>query len=355
MVYILGWSIAYLAWLLWEVRVFRHKLVYFLPMVYFLAVIVLRYSGTDTHSYENIFRALIEGDSGTFISGLEPGFVLMARLVLSISPSEVEGVRVIGAIFVCLLWLYLLRADSVEFRFFALYFLPLHIYQYGMNAVRVGLASAMLMLAWQALRRGDLRLFLLVGGAGVCIHYSLAVPFLLLIIYEYRRFDLRTVVISSVLVTVFAVLVIARSDYFLGKLDTYVTASSPSTFSGVSQTILITWVLIVFATSPLGFMGKTKVLVGVVIFAAAFQALAFFSYAGIRFQDILKFVLPMLLIREFDRHSTCPPRLFWFGLFIAGLAGTVFAYRNFLADFDGQLTGSSTPFLPYRTVLDYNR
>jgi hypothetical protein len=37
---------------------------------------------------------------------------------------------------------------------------------------------------------------------------------------------------------------------------------------------------------------------------------------------------------------------------LVSFLGILFTYRNFLADYDGQVTGTETPFLPYRTLTN---
>ncbi|BDG18486.1 hypothetical protein TthSNM11_06890 [Thermus thermophilus] len=99
---------------------------------------------------------------------------------------------------------------------------------------------------------------------------------------------------------------------------------------------------------------KTKLRAWAVIFGLGvfFQGLAFVSYAGLRFLDLVAFTTPLVLLREFDHAKKRPGRSFWWGVGVAGIIGAVFFLRNALADYNGQLTGTLTPFLPYRTVFD---
>jgi hypothetical protein len=80
--------------------------------------------------------------------------------------------------------------------------------------------------------------------------------------------------------------------------------------------------------------------------------LAFWSYAALRLVDLMLFLAPLVLVREYDMLGRSPPRFFRVGLALVSFLGILFTYRNFLADYDGQVTGTETPFLPYRILTN---
>lgn len=325
-----------------------------MPMLYFLVIIAIRYSGTDTYGiYEQLLKTLLEGRSNTLTEGLEPGFLFLSKLLLWVTGSEVLAVRGIGVVFIALLVAYLLRADRIELKLMFLYFVPVFLYQYSMNGIRAGLGLAVILLAWQEVRRGRWGWFVLLGMVSLMLHYSMALPLALLIVFGTQLKSSRLILVLGLMVAAVVVLITVRREYFESKLLLYTGFDSPQDFSGVSRLILVILVWLFFAASALSFGAKVRMFVGLVTLSLGFQALALFSYSGLRLLELMAFVAPLLMIREYDRRQIAPSKIFWVGLAIAGLLGAAFVYRNFLSDFDGQLTGTETPFLPYRTLFDY--
>jgi hypothetical protein len=353
MPYLLGWFANYFSLAIWTLGLPRW--VAFLPTLLFCtAIISIRYSGTDTYGiYELTLDALKEGWKSDLITGWEPGFLLISKLLLSITDSPVLALRFIGIFFVGLLFAFFSRADRNELLYLSLWFFPVLVYQYGMNAVRAGLAMAVLLLAWQASRRGNHRAFLLWGLAALLFHYSALLPFLLLFLSGLSVSRVRTLILLVIALAFAAVLVASRQEYFLAKIALYSDYESPFSFSGLSRLILVTLVWMGVVLSPLGVGPKVRATALFLLPTLLFQGLAFFSYAGLRLLELMSFVAPLMAISEFDRARRPPGRTFWLILGIGGLLGAGFVYRNFLTDYDGQLTGTLTPFLPYRTIFDY--
>lgn len=352
MPYLLGWFANYFSLTIWTLGLPRW--VAFLPTLLFYTIIILiRYSGTDTYGiYELALDALREGGED-LPAGWEPGFLIISKFLLSITNSAVLTLRFIGVFFVGLLFAFFSRADRNELLYLSLWFFPVLVYQYGMNAVRAGLAMAVLLLAWQASRRGNRRAFLLWGLAALLFHYSALLPFLLLFLSGFSISRVRTLILLVLALAFAAVLVASRQEYFLAKIALYSDYESPFSFSGLSRLILVTLVWMGVVLSPLGVGPKVRATALLLLPTLLFQGFAFFSYAGLRLLEWMTFVAPLMAIGEFDRARRPPGRTFWLILGIGGLLGAGFVYRNFLTDYDGQLTGTLTPFLPYRTIFDY--
>jgi len=353
MVYIVGWMLNYITTFLWSMG-FRKKLVFLIPLFYTGIITLVRYSGTDTYEiYELGFRGIWNAQDNIITEGWEPGFVFLAKTLLLLTSSEVWAVRSIGALFIFLLLFYLLRADRTEVKFLSLYFIPVFIYQYGMNAIRAGLGLVLILLAWQALRRGKWYHFALLGLAGLTFHYSMLLPLTLLLFFELKPKDWRVSLATVLTVSLAAFFLATRREYFLSKLALYLDYDSPTEFSGISRLGIILLMWLFFAASSLHVAAKIRTFVFLVALAFGFQVLASFSYAGLRFLELMAFVVPLVLIREYERAGKVPGKVFWLGLAVTGVLGAAFVYRNFLSDFDGQMTGTLTPFLPYRTIFDY--
>ncbi|WP_158539598.1 EpsG family protein [Meiothermus sp. QL-1] len=360
-VYILGLATSYLSIALWQLRVLVNRVVFSLPILFIGLIIVFRYSGTDTYGiYENILKSILEGQESELLSGLEPGFVTLSKISLWITGSEIWALRFIGLIFILLVLGFIVRADKLEIKFAFLYFIPLLIYQYGMNAVRAGLALALTLLAWQALRRGNWALFGFLGTVSLLFHYSIALVLGLILLGEILRASPklpRLIVILLGFTTITSLLLLTRWDYFESKITLYSDYESPYAYSGLSRTgiILLIWVLFLIAVvnkTKTTFTPVIRTFTLVVLPSLIFQGLALVSYAGLRLLELMTFVVPLVLIRELD-HTKKAGKTFWVGLALAGLIGAGFVYRSFLVDYNGQLTGTLTPFLPYRTIFDY--
>lgn len=352
MVYIAGWLLSYWGAMLWYMGL-RSKLVFLPALLYVTIVIVIRYSGTDTFGiYEQLLGQLLRGEQSLFLSGWEPAFVAVSEIFLHITQSEVWSVRAIGLLFMATLTLFYMRADKTEQKVFFLYLFPAFVYQLGMNAIRFGLAFAFILLGWQALRRGKFWAYVVLSLTATLFHYSAAVIALLLFLLEINLKRPAVVAGATVFLVGLLLLAVSRQEYLEAKLFLYADYASPSVWSGLSRSFAVTTILFGFIM-PFD-VRRMKVATLLLMLTLLGQGLALFSYAGLRILDILAASTPLVLLRWLDRNGLAPSKAFWLGLTLAGIASCFFLYRNFLSDYDGQLTGTLTPFLPYRTVFNYN-
>jgi len=352
MVYVLGWALNYFGLFAWYTGI-RQKPILAVGLLYMGVLIVIRYSGTDTFLYETALRAMLEGSLPDAIKGWEPAFVYLSKFFLWLTGSEVWAVRLIGLVFVFVLFIYLFGADRVELKLLFLYFIPVFVYAYGMNGVRAGLGMAFFLLSWQALRRDKWPSFLLLGSIALMFHYSMLLPLALMTIFRLKLNLTRAFATLIPILFAFFMIFLLRQEYFESKFALYTAYKSPSSSFGISRLILILLVWLAFSISKVPLIAKGRTFIGLVGLTVGFQVLALWSYAGLRFLDLMFFVTPLVLILEYERYKLSPSRAFWLTLGLAGLLGAAFAYRNFLSDFDGQLTGTPTPFLPYRTIFNY--
>ncbi|MEM2144149.1 MAG: EpsG family protein [Candidatus Jordarchaeaceae archaeon] len=295
MVYVAGWLLNYLAVVL-RLLGFQTKLFDLLPFLLIGAIIVLRNSGTDTHAYEAWIKSL-EDRLDAFL--LEPGFILTAQFFLWLTGSEVWALRGIGVLFMFLLFVYWLRSDRDELNLFILYLVPVFVYPYGMNAVRAGLGLSLLLLGWQYLRRNKKGHFIILALISVMFHYSMLLPASLLALSELKMKAWRQILMVSLFILAATALVFSQQNYLSAKLELYSSSESPSSASGLSRIVMLIILLLGFSLGALSF--KTKLRAWAVIFGlgAFFQGLAFVSYAGLRFLELLVFATPLVLLREF--------------------------------------------------------
>lgn len=349
MIYLFCWTINYVTYILHRFAS-PTRLLFLIPLLMAGAVVFFCDSGTDLVAYESIVGSLYHLDTLP-LSDYEPGFLVLSSILLQVTGSEVWSVRCISAVLLLLLVLYLARADMDETDVLALYFVPFFLFPYGMNAIRTGLAMAFLLLAWQALRRRRILQAVLVSSLAVSFHYSIVLPILLLFANELSRPNWR--VFLAFLTILFAImgLLIAYYSHVEEKFTLYQNFQSPSIFSGVSRflILLFLYACILFTTLPP--TAKRRMVFPLLVLPCFCQAAAWFSYAGLRLLDLVAFVAPLLVLRQYDHHLMKPDRLFRKALFLAGLAGAFVSFRNFVADYGGRLTGTSTPFLPYRTIF----
>lgn len=355
MPYVLGLLWVYLLFL-WTERRNPAKSRYLLlgGLVFPLLLAVFRYSGTDTYPiYEQIlWRSFSEKTS----TGLEPGFDFLSRFLMALTGSEVFTVRFLAVIFTGLLGLFVWRADPTERYFLFLFFFPSFFYQYGMNTIRSGLALALILLAWQSLRRDKWGVALGLGGIALTFHYSALLVLLFLGLVEGLRLRKAVALRASVVfLLVASLLFLMEREYFLSKLSLYLTQiQAIQNLPGASRSLMVALLALSLLASPLS--REKKVLGGglLLLFTGASQAIALISVAGARLLELASFIAPLAIIRLHDLEGRAVQRGFLLLLVLAGLLGAIFFFRQQARDWEGRFTGSSTPFFPYRIVFQHN-
>lgn len=393
--YFIGWFLIYYAFVLYHKH--RKRIFLFIPILYIALIVGLRNSGTDTYTYEDIIKKIYTQK----FYNIEPAFSLISYFLMHLTDSSVISLRIIGLLFVSLLFIYVLRASRYENIYLFLYFLPVFGYQYGMNAVRAGLAFAFILLAYQELRRNNLITFNFLNFIAITFHIQSIFWSLMLILYSYNMDYKKR--IFSIGISLLALLTVLASPYDLkGKIGLYREYASPTfkskedtsstsdknkivipsgvreyaspTFeskedtsntsesnqtkeniqeskivipSGVSKTTLALILYISFLLSPISMKARIYT-IPLIALVSLFQLLSIKYYAALRFLDMIAILLPMILAMFYEKEKSNLPKIFLIGLIIAGLLGMIFTYRNFLTE---PLEDKPTPFLPYRTIF----
>jgi len=314
---------------------------------------MLRDSGTDTQGiYEAMASAILNNQHSLWISGSELAFRELLSGFLVVTRSPVWAVRFIGMVFIMLLVFFITKSDRREFFWFITFFVPVFIYQYGMNAIRAGIAMGVFLIGFQSLRRAKVRSFLLLSLLTFFFHYSFIFVFLLIFFFELAKVRVKNILYFGVVGLIIFAIVLIQKEYFAAKLDLYLDYNSPAIYSGLSRIIISTFLLIGVFIGRLPQREKIKLLTISVVIMISLQLLTVWSYAGLRFLELWVFVLPLIIIRAYDRTKTRFDKHIQLSLILAGFLGAIFVYRNMLTDWGGQMTGSQTPFLPYKTILE---
>jgi hypothetical protein len=358
--YIAGILWGYVLFYLWE-RVPRRRgflLLLFSPLV---LVVVLRYSGTDTYGVYEV--ALWHTFRPGLPTGFEAGFDALARSLLGLTGSPVWVVRGVGVLFGFLLALFLSRSDPLERRFFFLLYVPAFFFPYGMNALRAGLALALLLLAWQEMRRGRAVPALGLAALAPLFHISALVAVGLLAVGELWRWGRKGLLVLGLLALLGLSLLALEGDRLVEKVHLYLglggEESGPSVLTpeapGASRTLMVALVLGGLLLTPIPL---PKRLLAVALLGGAtvlFQGVAYMAgFAGVRLLELITFATPLVALRLAEGLSERELRGLTLALVLAGGLGGAFNQKNFWEDWGGRQTGTLTPFIPYHTVWNHD-
>jgi len=323
---------------------YRGKLFSYLAIVFLGLFAALRGSvGTDTVAYEDIF-SLLRVPFG--FPGYEPGFSLVIWFLALFIQSDEILVRIVSVIFTILLLIYVRRSNSDELFFVIAFFLPMFFFQYSMNVLRIGLASILILLAFQYYTRQKFYLWLLFSVLGVAFHFSAIFLFILVCIMS-KIFSPRHVVymVAFFPPLIFALLLSAES--ILPRIFLYSEMRSPSQFSGFSLLFVMFPILLAVLVSGLSYADRLFFVVINTFLAVALIFLSSYSYAGLRLLNLLLLAAPisLVILKKANFLNLNPKSKICF--IVAGLLGFIFNMRGFLSTAE---VGDS-PFIPYEFLI----
>lgn len=345
MIYLIGWTLIFTVLTLSELTGNRFRSPIFILLIFFTMVSVLRGDvGTDTNTYEFLVQGLSDNvDSG----GMEPGFIGVSRILLGIFDSPVMVVRFFSLIFFGLLFFYIVRSNRNERFMFLAYIAPAFIYQYSMNVIRLGVASGLLILAAQYYDRRKMKASAAFAVSAVLFHYSIMCSFAVIWLSQMRWSRVSTVLagvfFSALMLAVFYV----NMDYFQLKLASYRGFNAPGESSGLSKLVVLLVLVLGVLFSNLPRPDKAKLSILGMGLGSFFWFLSAYTYAGLRFLDLLSFALPFAMLISYNRNQLDFNLAIKTSLVLAGVVGALSAFKNFLSE-DG--VGPS-PFLPYTINL----
>lgn len=341
MIYLVGWGVLYLTLIINFLSDYRDRAFGFLTILLFASIAIFRGStGTDTASYESILSEL---SVETIWDGVEPGFALVGLFLTEIFSSAQAGVRAVSALFFLLIAFYYFQAERNEVFVLLTYFAPAYFYIYSMNGLRIGIASIILLLAIQALRRGHV----IKGSASMIIaiffHYTILFSISYFIINFSKQIKLRHVLLLGLLILSFFYF---ANEYISLKLNAYSDYELPNELSGLSKVAVIFLLIFGVLFSALSFASRIRIILSTLLFAGFAIAVTTFSYAGLRFLDLITFILPTVILMF---HYEAKQPFNWrmkLSFLLAGLASAAAVYRGFLMESE---LGES-PFLPYKVI-----
>lgn len=344
-VYLALWFAAYCMIGAVAVRALPHRLATMALILAFGFFAIVRGSvGTDTVGvYEPMASDLLS--NGFASNTVEPGFRVLLYGFVQWTDSPQLAVRGVALIFAALLLVFAVRANKVESWYLLAFFIPALFISLSLNAERIGIACAVLLLSLHDYRLGRSRRSAVLFFASILFHYSsvvvLAYTWLVESKLRTRRFVV-TAVVTLLVATAFAYVAYA---YVLQKYTLYVLSGyeAPGPLSGLSQVAIV---MITLAGLPYFRMERQlrlRTTWVTVALCVTFWAITRYSYAGLRLLDLLAFALPYLLMRAIargDAELTVRAK----GVFVmAGFVGAAFFLRNMLVE----PTTSVSPFIPY--------
>lgn len=312
-----------------------------ISLLVFMGISVLRGAvGTDTANYELI----VDGFSVDYIwAGMEPGFVVLSKVLLSVADTGFAAVRLISLIVFIMLFTYLARSDKNERFLLGAYVLPAFVYQYSMNGLRIGLAAMLLLLATQNIRRLRHKSGGVLAVAALFFHYSSLVSLLFIWVSQSRWLKARNVLTIPALICMLLILLSLNGDYFMAKLMSYQDSESPSAFSGLSKVAVLMLLVLALFFSKLPSPEKAKLIVLGAGFTISFWLVSAVSYAGLRFLDLISFAFPVAILLTYGRLGLNFDKALKLAFVAAGILSVVSGYRSFVSE-----TGiGPSPFMPY--------
>lgn len=318
----------------WLARVPRQFLVVGLLPMAFLAV--FRGSvGMDTAVYIQSINQLIE--AGGAIGVFEPLFELLV-LSLSVFTNDAALILAVLGVFITVILVWAgLRHNSNPYLF-CLLIMPVYYFDMVMNGVRYGLAFSIIYLASSFLVQGRRGVYFMLVLAASMIQVSSIMLGLLLYILFIRRW--RWMVYAAVLAVAF---VGVFYNYLWAKIQSYSGLQAASGLSGLS-TVLVSWLLlIIWALDARARKHSALVITILGALTVVMIGVSLVSYAGIRLQQLINFLIILCLIVHTERYDIKLSAISKVAILAISLIAVVFRMKNFA---DTANIGSS-PFVPY--------
>lgn len=299
----------------------------------YLLVILRGNVGTDIELYLTYFSYVHEGSVSPF--KFEPGFTLLSEIISFFTLNNRLSINIISSITTILLVLNFSK-KKFDILIFSFLIFPFFYYDMTMNGLRYGLSFSLAAISIQNLFDKAYVKSFLWGLVAVSIQYSsiiIFLPFLLSYLNKKQLIFLIGIVvlISSSLFSV---------EYFKNKVMAYGQLYSPSILSGLS-TLIPSVLLLVTVSLYHQKVLKTKVFYYLFIMIVFAYFLTFVTYAGLRIQTTVLFVVILYFKVVFENLKK--NQNLYFIIFILGLFGMAFRLRNFIT-LNPEI---STPFIPY--------
>lgn len=341
MVYLFGWFATYFGLMLQGLSRYRGRTFLYCLLAYFAALAFLRGNvGTDTANYQLMLADFIHG---YIWDGREPGFVVLGWALASLSPSVEVATRVIALVFFALLAVFVARSDRNERFLFMVYILPAFAYLYSMNVLRIGLASAFLLLAVQQIRIHGSASALKFGLLALLFHYSSALSLLYIAISQRTLLRFSSLLGVLILLSLVGSAFLMAEFYIMDKVAQYQTAQASGAMSGLSKIAIVVLFIAAIMLGRLPIMEKSKLIVLGLVLTILGWAGSQISYAGLRVLDLISFAMPLSILASYTRYGLEFEKLTKLLMVFSGILSTFSIYRGFVLEY-GE---GKSPFLPY--------
>lgn len=294
-------------------------------------------AGTDTAAYYTAFMSLGSGEG----YGGEPLFNLIAQALWAVEPDPRFVVNCIS-LTTAVLMLWALARTRYGAWFGGLLLVPAMFYELTMNVMRFGLASSLFLLATRVPPQQKPVRYFIYAVLGTCTHFSSALMFLFYLVITRRG---QTGMLLGCVVAV-----IGGSFLVPGYLDDKASLYSGLAAPNASSGLMFLMIQMLLLGVMINFRKDFDIpVIGWVICASsaiALLVLTHITYAGIRFQLLLVYLMVVVLLRRYTPTNGRVSNRLAVWLFVIGLIALAGRFHNML-DEEGK---GASPFLPYRTI-----
>jgi hypothetical protein len=288
--------------------------------------------GVDTAIYQLSISNILAGQTSLF----EPMFVFLVKFLSYFSDNERIIVRIISFIVVSLLT-YLFCNNKRSIIIFLSIIFPIYFYEFTMNTIRVGLALPLIIISFKLFHGNRYLAAIFVSVVSISSHLSTILAGAIQLATKLR---VRAIILLSFVSAIMGYMVL---EYLTTKYAGYSNFFAPEKKSG-------TGFLFFSLLSIITFKRFNEIGNGAVGTYVLFSCFAFlitqYTYAGIRLQSLVLFVL-MCHLTFFKKDDQFLELKFRLSLILLGLTGFyIFVFRQFVAT---EGIGLS-PFLPYSFI-----
>jgi hypothetical protein len=277
----------------------------------------------------------------------EPGFGLLAALLSSTLGSPELGVRSVSALFFLIMAYYLRKANRDETFVLLAFYAPAYFYAYSMNALRIGIASAIFLIASQMLMRGSRMKSYIWIGLSFTFHYTISfVVFYLVVnlLKVTKWWKILSLVIIGSLIFIFI------QGRIFQKLDLYTESERPSALSGLSNLVAIALLAIGVLLSSLSLRFRLSIFILAISITSIMYFDSIIGYAGLRFLNLISFSIPILVLISHQLEEKLLNLKMKTFILLSGLSALAATYRGWMQSYG---VGKS-PFLPYEFFSNMN-
>lgn len=320
-----------IGWVLKQPRIF--VVLAFVPMV--LIAILRGDVGTDTAVYLQVISTIVESESYT--KNFEPLFEYSV-LFLSVFVDDARAILAVLGVIATGVFLWGGLRNNVNPFLFCIFLVPVFYFDMVMNGIRYGISFSIILLAATFLLQKRIKLYFVLVLIASAVQISGGMLGFAFYILFARRWKWM-IIFSMLSVTCFVMFF----DYFMAKFDSYKMTEATSIVSGLSTLLVSLSILCIWSLDVKVRDGAIRAITIFLVLTIAMFGVVQFSYAGLRLQQLVFFLMIMYMISHMQVINVSFSRSSKALLILVSLIACGFRLRNFS---DGEGVGPS-PFLPY--------